>query len=66
MTPSDETPSELASKASEDERVLSWRHASLLAAGYDHRLAFQLALCPAVDLYLPWPARSSREGKQAP
>ena len=66
MTASDETPSGLASKASEDERVLSWRQGSLLAAGYDHRLGFQLALCPAVDPYLPSPPPSSREGKQAP
>jgi hypothetical protein len=66
MTASDETPSEPASNVRGDERVLSWRHASLLPAGYDHRLAFQLALCSAVDLCVPWPAPSSREGKQAP
>ncbi len=64
MTAGDETPRELASPASEDVLVLSWRHASLLAAGYDHRLALQLALCPGVDLSLPRPAPSSREGKE--
>jgi hypothetical protein len=36
----------------EDERVFSWRHASLLDAGYDHRLAFKLALRPDIDLHL--------------
>jgi hypothetical protein len=43
---------ELASLESEEERVFSWRHASLLAAGFDHRLAFKLALRPDVDLHL--------------
>ncbi|MGH3022454.1 MAG: hypothetical protein ACRDNI_02250 [Gaiellaceae bacterium] len=43
---------ELAELATEGERVFSWRHASLLAAGYDHRLAFKLALRLDVDLHL--------------
>jgi hypothetical protein len=43
---------ELAGLATEGERVFSWRHASLLAAGYEHRLAFKLALRPEVDLHL--------------
>jgi hypothetical protein len=43
---------ELAGLATEEERVFSWRHASLLAAGYEHRLAFKLALRPEVDLHL--------------
>jgi hypothetical protein len=47
-----EITNELASLETEDERVFSWRHASLLAAGFDHRLAFKLALRPDVDLHL--------------
>jgi hypothetical protein len=43
---------ELAGLETEQERVFSWRHASLLAAGYEHRLAFKLALRPQVDLHL--------------
>jgi hypothetical protein len=43
---------ELAGLATEEERVFSWRHASLLAAGYEHRLAFKLALRLEVDLHL--------------
>jgi hypothetical protein len=44
--------SQLDGLGTEDERVFSWRHASLLAAGYDHRLAFKLALRRDVDLHL--------------
>jgi hypothetical protein len=47
-----EITNELASVETEGERVFSWRHASLLAAGFDHRLAFKLALRPDVDLHL--------------
>lgn len=43
---------ELAGLETEEERVFSWRHASLLAVGYEHRLAFKLALRPEVDLHL--------------
>jgi hypothetical protein len=43
---------ELTGLETEEERIFSWRHASLLAAGYDHRLAFKLALRPYVDLHL--------------
>jgi hypothetical protein len=43
---------ELTALETEKERVFSWRHASLLAAGYQHRLAFKLALRPEVDLHL--------------
>ena len=43
---------ELAGLATEEERVFSWRHSSLRAAGYEHRLAFKLALRPEVDLHL--------------
>jgi hypothetical protein len=43
---------ELTGLETEEERVFSWRHASLLVAGYDHRLAFKLALRPHVDLHL--------------
>ena len=43
---------ELTGLETEQERVFSWRHASLLAAGYEHRLAFKLALRPEVDLHL--------------
>jgi hypothetical protein len=43
---------ELAALETEEERVFSWRHASLLAAGYDHRLALKLALSKDVDLHL--------------
>jgi hypothetical protein len=38
--------------ATEEERVFSWRHATLLAAGYDPRHAFKLALRSDVDLHL--------------
>lgn len=43
---------ELAALETEGERVFSWRHASLLAVGYEPRLAFKLALRPDVDLHL--------------
>lgn len=43
---------ELAALETEEERIFSWRHASLLAAGYDHRLALKLALRTDVDLHL--------------
>jgi hypothetical protein len=43
---------ELTALETEEERVFSWRHASLLAAGYDPRVAFKLALRPEVDLHL--------------
>jgi hypothetical protein len=43
---------ELTTVETEEERVFSWRHASLLAGGYDGRLAFKLALRPDVDLHL--------------
>jgi hypothetical protein len=43
---------EIASVETEEERVFSWRHASLLAGGYDGRLAFKLALRSDVDLHL--------------
>jgi hypothetical protein len=43
---------ELAGLETEEERVFSWRHASLMAAGYDDRLAFKLALRRDVDLHL--------------
>jgi hypothetical protein len=36
----------------EDERVLSWRHATLLAAGYEPGHALTLALRSDVDLHL--------------
>jgi hypothetical protein len=43
---------ELSAIETEEERVLSWRRASLLAAGYDQRLSLKLALRPDVDLHL--------------
>jgi len=43
---------ELDALETEEERVFSWRHASLLAAGFDHRFALKLALRPHVDLHL--------------
>jgi hypothetical protein len=43
---------ELDRLETEEERVFSWRHASLLAAGWEPRLAFKLALNRAVDLHL--------------
>jgi hypothetical protein len=52
MAAINEITNELTSLETEDERVFSWRHASLLAAGFDHRLAFKLALRPDVDLHL--------------
>lgn len=48
----DAISSELTELETEEERVFSWRHGSLLAAGYEHRLAFKLALRPEVDLHL--------------
>jgi hypothetical protein len=60
MAAINEITNELISLESEDERVFSWRHASLLAAGFDHRLAFKLALRPDVDLHLA--VRLLREG----
>jgi hypothetical protein len=51
---------ELAALETEDERVFSWRHATLLAEGYDPRYAFKLALRPEVDLHLA--VRLSRAG----
>jgi hypothetical protein len=52
MSAIDTITHELAGLATEEERVFSWRHASLLAAGYEHRLAFKLALRLEVDLHL--------------
>ena len=52
MSAIDSITQELAGLETEEERVFSWRHASLLAAGYAHRLAFKLALRPEVDLHL--------------
>jgi hypothetical protein len=52
MSALDSITDELAGLETEEERVFSWRHASLLAAGYEHRLAFKLALRPEVDLHL--------------
>jgi hypothetical protein len=51
MSALDSITHELAALETEEERVFSWRHASLLAAGYDHRLALKLALRPDVDLH---------------
>jgi hypothetical protein len=52
MAPIDAITNELTGVETEEERVFSWRHASLLAAGYDHRLAFKLALRPDVNLHV--------------
>ena len=52
MSAIDSITDELAGLETEEERVFSWRHASLLAAGYEHRVAFKLALRPEVDLHL--------------
>ena len=43
---------ELDALQTEEERVLTWRRESLLAAGYDQRLSLKLALRPDVDLHL--------------
>ena len=51
---------ELDALQTEEERVFSWRHASLLAAGYDVRHALKLALLPDVDLHLA--VRLRRDG----
>jgi hypothetical protein len=51
MSPIDTITDELDGLASEEERVFSWRHATLLAEGYDRRVAFKLALRPEVDLH---------------
>lgn len=60
MAAIDSITDELAALESDSERVFSWRHASLLAAGYDHRNAFKLALRPEVDLHLA--VRLRRQG----
>jgi hypothetical protein len=52
MSAIDSITDELAGLETEEERIFSWRHASLLAAGYEHRLAFKLALRAEVDLHL--------------
>ncbi len=52
MSALDAITNELTTLEREDERVLSWRHASLLAAGYDHRDALKVALRPDIDLHL--------------
>jgi hypothetical protein len=52
MSAIDAINNESTTLESEDERVFSWRHASLLAAGYDGRLAFKLALRRDVDLHV--------------
>lgn len=52
MAALDTIAGELGALETEQERVLSWRRSSLLAAGYDLRLAFKLALRPEVDLHL--------------
>ena len=51
MSALDSITNELAALETEEERIFSWRHASLLAAGYDHRLALKLALRNDVDLH---------------
>jgi hypothetical protein len=51
MHTTDTITHELAALETEEERVFTWRHATLLAAGYDARLAFKLALRPDVDLH---------------
>jgi hypothetical protein len=52
MSALDSITHELAALETEEERIFSWRHASLLAAGYDHRLALKVALRTDVDLHL--------------
>jgi len=51
---------ELEALQPDEERVFSWRHATLLAAGYEPRHAFKLALRPDVDLHLA--VRLHRDG----
>ncbi len=48
----DAISNELTALETEEERVFSWRQVSLLAAGYDLRLALKLALRADVDLHL--------------
>ena len=52
MASIDTTTNDPEAVRSEDERVLSWRHATLLAAGYEARHALKLALRHDVDLHL--------------
>ena len=52
MASIDTTTKDPEAVGGEDERVLSWRHATLLAAGYEARHALKLALRPDVDLHL--------------
>ncbi len=60
MAAIDTITDELNGLETEDERVFQWRHETLLATGYDDRLAFKLALRPHVDLHLA--VRLLREG----
>jgi hypothetical protein len=60
MSALDSITHELAALETEEERIFSWRHASLLAAGYDHRLALKLALRTDVDLHVA--LRLTRDG----
>jgi len=52
MAALDTITNELSGLETEEERVLSWRQESLLAAGYDLRHALKLALRSEVDLHL--------------
>lgn len=52
MSALDSITHELAALETEEERIFSWRHASLLGAGYDHRLALKVALRTDIDLHL--------------
>ena len=52
MAALDTITNELSGLETEEERVLSWRQESLLAAGYDLRHALKLALRAEVDLHL--------------
>jgi hypothetical protein len=60
MSALDSITHELTALETEEERIFSWRHASLLSAGYDHRLALKLALRTDVDLHVA--LRLTRDG----
>jgi hypothetical protein len=60
MAALDAIAAELDALETEEERVLGWRWDSLLAAGYEDRLALKLSLRPDVDLHLA--VRLRRDG----
>jgi hypothetical protein len=51
MDESDVIEVPLAAREGEEERVLAWREAELIRAGYDADDAFELAIRPEIDIH---------------